>query len=344
MLQKNISLKTYNTFSVDVRTKYFARVTHPDQLRDLITWPQWSKIPKLILGSGSNVLFTQNFPGLIIQNSIKGIRVVAEDEQYIWLSVGAGENWHQFVCYSVNHQYAGIENLSLIPGSVGAAPIQNIGAYGIELKEVFSELKAINLQDGACYSFNKEACQFGYRESVFKTKLKGQFIVTEVILRLNKTPTFSLQYAGLKLMLKEMGIIEPNLQAVSTAICKIRQYKLPDPAKIANAGSFFKNPVITENELIALQKKHPELPFYSAEKDYFKIPAAWLIEQCGWKGYRCGEIGVYTNHALVLVNYGQGSGSEIKELAKKIYLSVQEKFAIHLEPEVNIIPHEELCK
>jgi UDP-N-acetylmuramate dehydrogenase len=337
MLQQNISLRPFNTFSVDVQANYFADITESTQLGDFLTQSTWQLIPKLILGGGSNILLTKNFPGLVLKISIKGIKIVAEDENHVWLSVGAGEIWHQFVCYCVQHQYGGIENLSLIPGTVGAAPIQNIGAYGIELKEVFSELEALNISNGQLYRFNQAECQFGYRDSIFKRTFKNQFIITQVTFRLNKKLQFCLEYAGLKHALDEMGIADINLQQVSTAICKIRQDKLPDPTKIANAGSFFKNPMISANELIKLQQKYSKIPHYPAESNQFKIPAAWLIEQCGWKGYRHGHVGVYPNHALVLVNYGQGSGAEIKQLAHHISESVHEKFAINLETEVNII-------
>lgn len=338
MLRKNVSLKPFNTFSIDVSANYFAEITETQHLRELLNFQELQHLPKLILGGGSNVLLTHNFNGLVLLIAIKGIRVIAENEHTVCLAVGAGENWHDLVTYCVEQGYAGIENLSLIPGTVGAAPIQNIGAYGVEFKDVFCELKAMDIQDGQFYSFDHEACQFGYRNSIFKNKLKDQFVITEVTLQLNKHPQFHLHYAGVQNMLNQMGVTEPNLQSVSHAISKIRQLKLPDPQTIANAGSFFKNPIINEQKLIALQNLYSNVPYYSFKDNQFKISAAWLIEQCGWKGYRNKDAGVYALHALVLVNYGCATGIEIKQLADTIAASVQKKFGIQLEPEVNIIP------
>jgi len=293
-------------------------------------------LPRIVLGGGSNILFTQDFPGVVIKISIPGIHKVDEDENHVWLRIGAGENWHQLVLYCLQNGYGGIENLSLIPGTVGAAPLQNIGAYGVELRDVFDQLSAVRINDQATEIFSHQQCQFGYRDSIFKTQLKNQYIITTVSLRLNKKPVLHTDYGGLKQTLQNMQIEQLSIKAVSDAVIKIRTEKLPDPKKIGNAGSFFKNPIIDSQQLAFLLKKFPEMPHFTTETEHYKIPAAWLIEQCGWKGYRIGNAGVHVQHALVLVNYGNERGGVIKKLAEDIQKSVKEKFAVELTPEVNM--------
>ena len=334
----NFSLKTYNTFGIEAFADSFIEVTETLQLQEICKAGSFKKMPKLILGGGSNILLTGNFCGLVLKISNKGIVKLQEDSDYVWLRIEAGENWHQLVNYCVSHEYGGIENLSLIPGTVGAAPVQNIGAYGVEFQQVFVELEAMQIANGSFHQFSHQECKFSYRNSIFKHLLKNQFIITSVILKLARKPTvFHLEYKDLKNMLLQMNITEPTLKEVSEAICKIRQIKLPNPENVANAGSFFKNPEISNDHFFLLQKKFPDMPFYLLSDQYYKIPAGWLIEQCGWKGVKKGQVGVYGNHSLVLVNYGEGTGLELKQLANDIQESVYKRFGITLEPEVNII-------
>ena len=337
MLQKNVPLKHLNTFGIEATTHYFARIETPQQIQSVLSDPQCQPLPKLILGEGSNVLFTKDFEGLVIKNALSGISTINEDQNHIWLKIGAGENWHSFVLYCVSHEYAGVENLSLIPGTMGAAPMQNIGAYGAEIKDVFVELNAIRISDGKLFAFKKEACQFAYRNSIFKQCHKNKYIITDVILRLNKKPNFNISYNKVKDTLKAMNIDQLSIKAISDAVIYIRRTKLPDPKKIGNAGSFFKNPEISHAQLTQLVEKHPDTPYFSTTNERVKIPAAWLIDQCGWKGRRFGNIGVHDLQPLVLVNYGGGSGLAIKQLADDIQADVFNRFGIGLEPEVNII-------
>ena len=321
---------------VQANAQYFASVTSADELRQLLLQPDYKILPKLMLGGGSNLLFVNDFEGLVIHLNIKGRAVIEENEKELLLQVGAGENWHETVMFAVENGWGGIENLSLIPGSVGAAPIQNIGAYGVELEEVFESLEAIDLETGISKSFDKKACNFEYRDSVFKKELKGKYIITDVTLRLQKDPEVNTTYRVLSESLEEKGISDPTIKDISETVIEIRQSKLPDPAEIGNTGSFFKNPVIPAKVFKELQKEYPEIPNYSAG-DQIKIPAAWLIDRCGWKGKQIGDAGVHKVHALVIVNYGNATGAEIIELAEKIRSSVFDKFGIVLIPEVNII-------
>ena len=296
-----------------------------------------NNLPQLILGGGSNILFTQNFDGIVLKNELKGIELIREDEVHYYVRSAAGENWHQFVLFCIEHNYAGLENLSLIPGNVGASPMQNIGAYGVEIKDVFYEMDAYHLHDKKMVTFSANDCGFGYRESVFKNKYKGQFVITNVTFRLLKKPVFSIQYGAIQQQLDEMGVKDLSIQAISKAVIQIRQSKLPDPAQIGNAGSFFKNPTIPLPQFEALKIKFPGLIGYSAGYDKMKVAAGWLIEQCGWKGYRKGDAGCHAKQALVLVNYGNAAGQDIFDLSTEIMLSVERKFGILLEREVNII-------
>lgn len=336
-LQTDFSLKPYNTFGIDVKAKLFARFDSVEELQELLQLPELKQEQKLILGGGSNLLFTKDFHGVVLQNGIKGIEQVAEDEEHVYLKAGGGEVWHEFVLHTLNLDLGGVENLSLIPGTVGAAPLQNIGAYGVELKDVFLELEAVNLYTSEVKVFDNEACQFGYRESVFKNELKGQYIVTHVVFKLRKKHHLNTSYGAIKATLEEMQVQEPNIHHVSAAVCHIRQSKLPDPKQIGNAGSFFKNPEIPLSQYEELQVQYPSIPSYPISETTVKVPAGWLIEQCGWKGKVLGNYGVHKNQALVLVNYGGAKGEDIKKLAYEVIESVKEKFGIQLSPEVNIM-------
>ena len=291
----------------------------------------------MILGGGSNVLFTRNFLGIIIRMEIPGIKIEQESKSSVLVSAGAGENWHQLVLWAVDNGLGGIENLSLIPGTVGAAPMQNIGAYGAEIKDVFHSLEAYEISTGKIVRFYKEDCRFGYRRSIFKEDFKDKYIITKVFLSLAKKPVFNVSYGQLKATLEEMGVEELSLKKISQAVINIRQKKLPDPLEIGNAGSFFKNPEIDIEHYQALQAAFEGIPGYHVDDHIVKVPAAWLIEQMGWKGKKYGEIGIHKNQPLVLVNYGGGKGSEIEKLSKKVQKSVFDHFGIELDTEVNII-------
>ena len=336
-IQTNVSLKPYNTFGIAATAKYFVEVTSIEQLQAVLQNPEYLGIERLILGGGSNLLLTKDFDGLVIKIVIKGIEKYEENEQNIWLKVGAGEVWHDLVLYCVNHNYAGVENLSLIPGTVGAAPMQNIGAYGVEIKEVFESLEAIEISTGKSRIFTKDECQFGYRESIFKHAVKGKYVIINVNFKLNKTPVYHVEYGAIKDTLAEMGVDQLSIKAISNAVISIRQSKLPNPAEIGNAGSFFKNPEIPKAQFDVLKEQFPTIPSYPVNEQTVKVPAGWLIEQAGWKGQRFGNIGVHAKQALVLVNFGDGKGNEIKELSQKIQDSIKEKFGIQLHAEVNFI-------
>ena len=337
-IRENISLKSYTSFAIDATARRFASFQTVDELQELL--PQVSQgalKPPLILGGGSNLLLTKDVDGWVLKNEIKSLELMQEDDLHYYLKVGAGENWHQTVMHCVANGYAGMENLSLIPGNTGASPMQNIGAYGVEIKDIFYELEAYHIGDKAVVKFNLKDCEFGYRESVFKHKLKGQFVITAVTFRLDKTPTYHTSYGAIEQELEQMGRPELSIGAVSQAVINIRSSKLPNPAEIGNAGSFFKNPKVDKAHADQLQAAYPSMPSFPAEDGRVKIPAGWLIEQCGWKGYRKGDAGCYTKQALVLVNYGGATGKEIYDLSEEILQSVQERFGIGLEREVNII-------
>ncbi len=337
-IQQNIDLRTLNTFGIQASARYFAALKDTTEFSTLMQLPEWQQLPKFILGGGSNVLFTQQFTGLIIKNEMMGIHRLAEDDDHVWLQVGAGENWHTFVLYCIEQGLGGVENLSLIPGTVGAAPIQNIGAYGVELCDVFEELTALDMASGVSKIFSREACQFGYRDSVFKSLYKNQYLITCVTLRLNKKPQFNLSYGALQQTLQDMHVTEPTLRTISEAVMQIRRSKLPDPAVLGNAGSFFKNPIIALQQFTALKNEFALMPHFEGDSpSTVKISAGWMIEQCGWKGKRVGEVGVYDKQALVLVNYGAGTGADIQQLVAHIQQSVFARFGVQLMPEVNII-------
>ncbi len=337
-IRHNISLRNYNSFGIDVSARSFAAFTSADQLAELVTGNSIRATdPLLILGGGSNVLLTKHVDGWVLKNDLTGIELLKEEEDHYYIKAQAGENWHGFVQYCIAHQYAGVENLSLIPGNVGASPIQNIGAYGVEIKDVFQELRAYDLLEKNIRHFGWEDCAFGYRESVFKNRYKGRYVILDVTFRLNKKPGFHTSYGAITQELERMGVQELSIQAVSQAVINIRSSKLPDPKQLGNAGSFFKNPVIGTGQYQILQAKYPAIPGYAAGEGYTKVAAGWLIEQCGWKGYRKGDAGCYEKQALVLVNYGKATGKDIWELSQSIIDSVKEKFGIQLEREVNII-------
>ena len=337
IVQKDVQLKPFNTFGIEATAKYFIEVSSIDQLQGILQSPDYQSTERLILGGGSNMLLTKNFDGLVIKIAIKGFEVVNENDNNIWIKAGAGIVWHDLVMQCVNQNYAGMENLSLIPGTVGAAPMQNIGAYGIEIKEVFEELQALEIATGEIKTFDKAMCNFGYRESIFKHEAKGKYIILNVTFKLNKRPTFHIEYGAIKDTLAEMNISEMSIKSISDAVIHIRQSKLPNPAEIGNAGSFFKNPEILKSQFEDLKAQFPTIPSYPVSETTTKVPAGWLIEQAGWKGQRFGNIGVHAKQALVLVNYGGGKGQEIKELSQKIQASVKEKFGIQLSAEVNFI-------
>lgn len=336
-IQQQVSLRPFNTFGLHVEAENYAAFTNVEELQSLLRHAKEKKWPLFILGGGSNVLLTQDIPGLTLHNQIKGITAIKEDDQYVWVKSGAGEVWHDLVLWTLNRNWGGLENLSLIPGYVGAAPMQNIGAYGVEIKDTFDHLEAVEIATGAVRTFSLEACRFGYRESVFKHELKGQYIITHVVFRLEKAPTtFHTSYGAIQSTLADMEIKELSIQAISNAVIQIRQSKLPDPKKLGNAGSFFKNPVIADSLFRPLQDNYPDIPHYPLPDEEVKIPAAWLIEQSGWKGKRLGATGTHVKQPLVLVNYGGAKGADIWHLAQQIQAAVNDTFGIQLEPEVNV--------
>jgi UDP-N-acetylmuramate dehydrogenase len=336
MFQKNISLKSLNTFGIHAMAERFAAVDSVDQLSSIV-----SRYKDLfILSGGSNILLTRDISTPVIHLVNKGIEYSNDqnDPNAVIVKAQAGENWHEFVLWCLSKNFGGLENLSLIPGNVGTSPMQNIGAYGVEIKDVFHELEAMEISSGKIKTFQSSDCLFGYRESVFKNDLKGQFIILNVSFKLSRVHhKIHASYGAIKTLLHENKIEEPTIKDISNAVIAIRKSKLPDPAKIGNSGSFFKNPVIPVDQFLQLQKKFPDIPKYVISKTLIKIPAGWLVEQCGYKGKRFGDAGVHKHQALVLVNYDQASGTEILNLAKEIQHTVSEKFNILLEMEVNII-------
>ncbi len=337
-VQENFSLKKYNTFGIDAAARYFSSFCNLDELEELNQFgKQHSVNRKLILGGGSNILLTKNLDGFVLKNDIKGIEKINEDADYVYVKAGAGENWHQLVMFCIANNWAGMENLSLIPGNAGASPMQNIGAYGVELKDVFFELEAYHLSEKKLIRFSITDCAFGYRESVFKNKYKDQFVIINVTYRLRKKPVVNTSYGAIEIELQKMGVSEITISAVSQAVINIRRSKLPNPEEIGNAGSFFKNPTVDSVKFSELKSSYPEIVGYSLPNGNVKLAAGWLIEKCGWKGYRSGDAGCHARQALVLVNYGSANGKEIYSLSEEIIISVKEKFGVELEREVNII-------
>ena len=335
-IQENISLKPFTTFGINKKAEFFTRVSTLAELKSALIAAKEKQFPVFILGGGSNILLTRDIQGLVIKLEIKGINLVKEEGDQLWVEVGAGEMWHELVLHSIAEDWAGLENLSLIPGTVGASPMQNIGAYGVEIKDVFDSLQAMHRETLEMQSFDAEACRFGYRESVLKQTFKDQFVITSVTFRLSKTPNFHLEYGAIREVLAANDIDQPSIRAISDAVIQIRQSKLPDPKEIGNAGSFFKNPTIPNAQFDALKASYPSIPGYPSAEGV-KVAAGWLIEQTGWKGKRIGEVGVHAKQALVLVNYGGGTGEEIKKLSEQIQASVYDKFGVQLQAEVNFI-------
>ncbi len=333
---KNFDLSQHNSFGLAAKASYFVRIDDPAEIPQAVDMAVHLGKPMLVLGGGSNMLFTHDYDGTLLQVAIPGIGLVSETEEEVIVEAGAGVVWHELVKWTVAKGYGGLENLSLIPGTVGAAPIQNIGAYGVEIKDVFHKLRGYHYDKGFL-EFDAKACDFGYRQSVFKGALKGKFMVSAVSFRLSKRPVLKTTYGAIQEELEKLPKNDYTIADVSEVVCRIRQSKLPDPSTIGNAGSFFKNPEVAEEVFGRLKISFPEMPGYPATPGNTKISAAWLIEQCGWKGKVVGHTGTYHKHALVLVNHGGATGPEIWALAKEIIGSVFDKFGIQLEPEVNIV-------
>ena len=335
-IQKNISLKPFNTFGIDVKTKLFLEWNSIQDVIDFTQSAELKKHERLILGGGSNMLLTEDFGGLAIKNNVLGKEVISNTDEAVVVKIGGGEVWHEIVLWTISQGWNGMENMSLIPGSMGAAPIQNIGAYGKELKDVFVELEAIDLETGTQKTFDLEACEFGYRNSVFKNVYKGQYVIVSVTIRLSKKEEFNTQYGAISQELELAGVTELSAKAISDAVITIRRSKLPDPKELGNSGSFFKNPIIPESQYEEAKYEHHGLPSYPVGEGMVKVPAGWLIDQSGWKGKRVGNCGVHTKQALVLVNYGGATGDEIFQLSEDIIADVIQKFGIELEREVNV--------
>ena len=335
--EENLSLQPFNTFGVEVRAKYFVQIQSIEQLKELIKSDIYKNEKHLVLGGGSNILFTQDFDGLVIKMSIKGIEKIKETDTHVLIKAGAGEIWHEVVMKCVDNNWGGVENLSLIPGTVGAAPMQNIGAYGIEIKNVVDNVECIDTTTGEVKYFNNDECCFGYRESVFKQELNEKYFISSVTLSLTiKNHLLNTSYGAIQEILSQRNINEATIGDVRDAVIHIRQSKLPDPHVIGNAGSFFKNPIITHEQYQSIKSRYPDIPGYSPANQDVKVPAGWLIEQCGWKGKTFHNIGIHKHQALVIVNYGGGKGNEIFQLAEKIKRSVNEKFGVKLMIEVNV--------
>ena len=341
MTKNNISLKPYNTFGIDVSSKHYASFKDVNSLKHILKFNSIQNLSKLIIGGGSNVLLTKDFDGIVLKNEIKGIEITKQTNDYVLVKAGAGVVWHNLVLFAIDNNLGGIENLSLIPGSVGAAPMQNIGAYGVEIKDVFFELEALHVNTLDEVRFTKKRCQFGYRESIFKRHFKDQYIITSVTLKLSKNPKINTSYGAIQQELDANHITNPTIKDVSDAVIKIRQSKLPDPKEIGNSGSFFKNPIISASQFKELQAKYPKIAHYPISDNEIKLAAGWLIDNAGWKGKTFegenGKYGVHKNQALVLVNYGGATGKEIYDLSTQIINDIKAKYGVNLEREVNII-------
>lgn len=334
--QQNASLKSFNTFGMEVKADWLVLIQDSSDLHELIRDERWQKMPRIILGGGSNVLFTQDFVGVVAILQTKGIAVLEENDEEVLVEVESGEIWHEWVMHCIEKGWGGLENLSLIPGSVGASPMQNIGAYGVEIKDVFVSLKAMHVVTGVECVFTHEQCAFGYRESVFKRAEKDRWIIKSVVFKLSKNPILKMEYGDIQKRLAERNIVHPGIADISEAVCTIRQSKLPDPKVLGNAGSFFKNPVIQKVLYQNLLALYPTMPHYPVNAEYVKVPAGWLIEQAGWKGKKWETCAVHDRQALVLVNHAHAKGNEIWDLSSAIVADILEKFQIELEREVNV--------
>lgn len=332
--QSDFELKEYNTFGISALAKAFIAVTSINELASVLQ----SNTNIFVLGGGSNMLLTQNIDKLVVHINLKGIEIVKENENFVWVKAQAGENWHNFVLWCINHDFGGIENLSLIPGNVGTTPIQNIGAYGVEIKDTFESCTGMEIKSQQLKSFDKATCHFGYRESIFKNELKNQYIITDVTFKLTKkNHNINTSYGAIDVELAKENITNPTIKEVSNAVIAIRQSKLPNPKELGNSGSFFKNPILLKSDYDKIKRNHPEMPHYVVSDTEVKVPAGWLIEQAGFKGKRFGDAGIHKNQALVLVNYGNATGQEILAVSKNIQQTIYNQFGIHIEAEVNVI-------
>lgn len=335
-IQNNFSLKAYNTFGIEAKAKQFVAVHSTEELKKILQENQ--NEPKFILGGGSNMLLTQDIQALVIHIDLLGKKVVHDDEDFVWVESMAGENWHDFVLWTIDQNFGGLENMSLIPGNVGTTPVQNIGAYGTEIKDTFVSCEAINIKTQEMKTFTKEACHFGYRESIFKNEVKDQYIITSVVFKLSKrNHKINISYGDITKELEKQNVAIPTLKDVSNAVIAIRQSKLPDPKELGNSGSFFKNPIISKADYDKIKALHPEMPHYIVSETEVKVPAGWLIEKAGFKGKRFGDAGIHKNQALVLVNYGHATGQEILNVSKDIQATIFKQFGISIEAEVNVI-------
>jgi UDP-N-acetylmuramate dehydrogenase len=335
-IQHNFSLKKYNTFGIEAKAKLFVAVQSQEDLKNILAANQSQQ--KFILGGGSNMLLTKDIDALVIHIDLKGKKITAENEDFVWVESQAGENWHEFVLWTIAQNFGGLENMSLIPGNVGTTPVQNIGAYGTEIKDTFVSCEAMTIENQAIKTFNKEECQFGYRESVFKNEAKNQYVITSVVFKLSKrNHKINISYGDISAELTKNDITNPTLKDVSNAVIAIRQSKLPDPKELGNSGSFFKNPILLRSDFEKIHKQFPEMKYFDISETQVKVPAGWLIEQAGFKGKRFGDAGIHKNQALVLVNYGNASGQEILNVSKDIQKTIFSIFGIHIEAEVNII-------
>lgn len=335
-IERNISLKDLNTFGIEAEASFYAEINRQDDLRELINTSEYHNNPKLVIGGGSNLLFTKDFDGLVIRNMLSGIEILKQNVEFVWVKAAAGENWHKFVTWCVYNKYGGLENLSLIPGCVGAAPMQNIGAYGVEIKDVCESVEALDMETGEETVFSNADCKFAYRESIFKHSHKNKYFITAVTFKLRKKPVFNTSYGAIEQELAAMGVKELSIKAISDAVINIRSSKLPDPAQIGNAGSFFKNPEVSKQKHDELKSQYEKLVAYPLDNGNYKLAAGWLIEACGLKGKRNGAVGVHEKQALVLVNYGGGKGDEVYKLSEEVLQAVKDKFGVTLEREVNI--------
>ena len=335
-IQNHFSLKNFNTFGIEANAKQFVAVHSIEELKSVLV--QNTSKNKFILGGGSNMLLTKDIDALVIHIDLKGKKIVEENDDFVWVESQAGENWHEFVIWTIDNNFGGLENMSLIPGNVGTTPVQNIGAYGTEIKDTFVSCEAMKIESFEMRSFNKADCHFGYRESIFKNEVKDQYIITSVVFKLTKNNhNINISYGDIASELEKLNIIKPSLRDVSNAVITIRQSKLPDPKVLGNSGSFFKNPIVLKSDFEPIHMKFPEMKFYEISETEVKVPAGWLIEQAGFKGKRFGDAGIHKNQALVLVNYGTATGQEILNVSKEIQDTIFKKFGIQIEAEVNII-------
>jgi len=335
--KQNVSLKPFNTFGIDITSRYFAEINVEDDYQKLLSSPLLKENRLLIIGEGSNILFSNDFEGLVVKINTKGIEILAEDADEVTIKVQAGENWNDFVKFCISKKYTGIENLSMIPGNVGGSPVQNIGAYGVEVKDAIQEVEVLEIETGEKTIFSNAECKFGYRNSIFKNELKNKFIITSVTFKLSKKACFSVSYGSIAKELRAMCLRKVTLESVGEAVCNLRTQKLPDPKDLGNGGSFFKNPIVSAEKYGKLKSLFPNIIAYEVPGIGYKLAAGWMIEQCQWKGKRLGNVGVYDKQALIIVNYGEAKGTEVLEFAEKIRESVQQKFDIKLDFEINVI-------